>query len=68
MLRIYLLTLLQSMVPGAGIAIIVFIVSLFKTGNHAEFLRLFSLDVFLIMLTLGILRVIWLFIKFRLNR
>jgi hypothetical protein len=67
-LRIYLLTLLQYLVPGAGLAALAFIVSLFQTGMRAEYTRLVALGAFLVMLAVALLRVAWLFVASRSNR
>lgn len=67
-LRIYLLTLLQYLVPGAGLGALAYIVSLFQTGMRAEYTRIVALGAVLVMLTVGILRIVWIFVASRLNR
>ena len=67
-LRIYLLTLLQYLVPGAGLAALALVVSLFQTGMRAEYTRLVALGAFLVMFVVALLRVLWLFVASRLDR
>ena len=67
-LRICIWTLLQYLVPGAGLAILAFIVSLFQSGIRAEYTRLVALGAFLVMLVAALLRVAWLFVASRLSR
>jgi hypothetical protein len=67
-LRIYLLMLLQYLVPGAGLGALAYIVSLFQTGMRAEYTRIVALGAFLVMLVVGILRIVWIFLASRSNR
>ncbi len=67
-LRICLLTLLQFLVPGAGLTALGFIVSLFQTGARAEVTRIASLGPILALGVVGLVRAIWIFVASRLNR
>ena len=66
-LRICMLTLLQYLVPGVGLAILVFIASMFQTGTRAEFLRIASLGPLLALGAVGLARAIWIFVASRLD-
>lgn len=66
--RIYLLTFLQYMVPGAGLAALAFIISVFQTGLRAEYTRLVALGAFLVMLAAALLRLLFLFVASRFEK
>ena len=54
-----MLTLLQYLVPGAGLTILGLIVSLFQTGARAEFMRIASLGPILALGIVGLARALW---------
>ncbi len=58
-LRICLLILLQYVMPGAGLAALTFIISLFQTGVRAKYTRLVSLVPLLGLGVVGVVRAIW---------
>jgi ABC-type thiamin/hydroxymethylpyrimidine transport system permease subunit len=63
--RVYLLIFLQLLVPGIGFGVVIFIISLFRTGRVAEYTRFAALFAFFVFLAAGILRA---FLVFALNR
>jgi len=63
--RVYLLIFLQLLVPGIGFGVVIFIISLFRTGRVAEYTRFVALFAFFVFLAAGILRT---FLVYALNR
>jgi FtsH-binding integral membrane protein len=67
MRRVYFLTFLQTAVPGAVMAIVGLIASLFFDGLRAEVVRFSAFSVFILMFAAGFIRILIVYIKFRMN-